>query len=83
MFSKMWASGVLVSALCLQVTAHAIVTPALTVKGLPTRADVQQPNAANPCGADVTNISSVIDAATTVPAGASGSFRVNATSFNG
>jgi len=83
MFSKIWASGVLISALCLQVAAHAIVTPALGVKGIPSRADVQRPNAANPCGAGVTNISSAINTATTVPAGASGSFQLNATSFNG
>lgn len=83
MLSKIWASCVLVSALCLEVTAHAIVSPALGVKGTPARSDAQQPSKASPCGPDVNDIASAIDSATAVPADATGSFSVNATSFNG
>jgi len=83
MFSKILASSVLVFALCHQVTSHAIVTPALGVNGTAIRADVQRPSSASPCGADVTDISTAIDAAMTVVVNANGSFQVNGTSFNG
>ncbi|KAF8816624.1 hypothetical protein BYT27DRAFT_7181445, partial [Phlegmacium glaucopus] len=46
------------------------------------RGDVKRPNTANPCGAGV-NISSEFDSSTAVAADATGSFKVNATSFNG
>jgi len=83
MFSKILASSVLVLALCHQVTSHAIVTPALGVKGTAKRANVQRPSSASPCGANVNNISNAIDSAMTVVVNANGSFNVNGTSFNG
>jgi len=83
MFPKIWTSSVLVLALCLQVAAHAVVSPPLGVKGTPKRADAQQPSQGSPCGPDVKNITSAIDSSTTVLADATGSFQVNATSFNG
>jgi len=83
MFSKIWASCVLVSVLCLEVTAHAIVSPALGVQGTPVKADVQQPNNASPCGPNIKDIASAIDSATVVSADAHGSFHFTATSFNG
>jgi hypothetical protein len=83
MFSKILASSVFVLALCHQVASHAIVTPALGVKGTAKRADVQRPNSASPCGAGVNDISTAIDSAMTVVANANGSFQVTGTSFNG
>jgi len=82
MVSKIWTSSVLVLAICLQVSAHASVAPVLGAKGAPTRADAQRPKAANPCGAGV-NIASGLDSSTAVAVDATGSFKVNATSFNG
>ena len=82
MFAKIWASSLLVLALCLQVTAHASVSPLLGVQGDATRADVKRPTGANPCGAGV-NIVSKFDSSTAVTADASGSVQLNATCFNG
>ena len=82
MFAKIWASSLLVLALCLQVTAHASVSPLLGVSGATTRADVQRPTAKNPCGAGV-NIVSEFKSSTAVTADASGSVQLNATCFNG
>lgn len=83
MFSKIWVSCVLVSVLCLQVTAHAIVSPALGINGTPVRADAQQPSTQSPCGKLVTNITSAIDSAMAVPVDKNGSFQVKAQNFNG
>lgn len=82
MFAKIWASSLLVLAICLQVTAHAAVSPPLGVTGAATRADVQRPTGANPCGAGV-DIASKFDSSTAVTADASGSVQLKATSFNG
>lgn len=82
MFSKIWTSCVLVSVLCLEVTAHAIVSPALGVQGTPKRADVQRPNNASPCGLNVKDIASAIDSATVVSADATGSVHLTALNFN-
>lgn len=82
MFAKVWASSLLVLALCLQVTAHAGVSPPLGVPGAATRADVQRPTAANPCGAGV-NIVSGFGSSTAATADASGSVQLNATCYNG
>jgi len=81
MFAKIWASSLLVLALCLQVTAHAAVSPALGIQGNPTRGDVQRPTSAKPCGN--VDITSKIGSSTLVPADASGSFIVNGICFNG
>jgi len=82
MLSKFWTSSVLLLGLCLQVSAHATVAPVLGVQGVPTRGDVKRPDTADPCGAGV-KISSDFDNSTAVIADATGSFKVNATSFNG
>lgn len=81
MFAKIWASSLLVLGLCLQVTAHAAVAPALGVQGNPTRGDVQRPSAAKPCGN--VDIASKIGSSTPVLADADGSFKVTGTCFNG
>jgi len=83
MFSKILTSSVLVLALSLRVTSHAIVTPPLGVNGTAVRADVQRPSTANPCGAHVSDIATAIDSATTVAVSANGSFHVTGASFNG
>jgi len=82
MYAKIWTSSLLVSALCLQVTAHATVSPVLGVQGAAVRADVKNPNTANPCGAGV-NIASEFDSSTAATADASGSVQLNATCYNG
>lgn len=82
MFAKIWASSLLVLALCLQVTAHAAVSPLLGVTGATTRGDVQRPTGANPCGAGI-NIASKFDSSTAATADAKGSVQLNATCFNG
>lgn len=82
MVSKIQISGLFLLALCLQVSAHASVVPVLGVSGTPSRADVKRPNSADPCGAGV-NIISQLDSSMAVAADATGSFKVNATSFNG
>jgi hypothetical protein len=82
MFAKIWASSLLVLALCLQVTAHATISPVLGVQGAAVRGDVQNPSTANPCGVGV-NIDSEFDSSTAVTADASGSVKLNATCYNG
>jgi hypothetical protein len=81
MFAKISASCLLLLALCLQVTAHAGVSPPLGVQGNLTRGEVQRPKGAKPCGN--VDVASKIDSSTPVLADASGSFKVSATSFNG
>lgn len=82
MLSKIWASSTLVLVLCLQVNAHATVAPVMGVQGNPSRGDVKRPNTADPCGASV-NIASEFNSSAAVTADATGSFTVNATSYNG
>jgi len=82
MFSKVWTSATLVLALCLQVNAHAAVSPALGVSGTPVRNDVKRPSTASPCGAGV-NIASTIDSSTAVAANAAGTINADAINFNG
>jgi len=82
MLLKIWASSVLVLALCLQVNAHATVAPVMGVQGNPSRGDVKRPGAADPCGTRV-NITSEFNSSTAVTADTTGSFKVNATSYNG
>lgn len=81
MFAKICASSLLVSALCLQVAAHAAVSPALGVKGVPVRRDVQRPSAAKPCGN--VDIASNIGTSTAAQADGNGIFNATMISFNG
>jgi len=82
MFAKIFASSLLVSALCLQVTAHALVSPGLGFPANPTRANVQRPSSKNPCG-KVGDIATLITTSTPVSADANGEFQADVTSFNG
>jgi hypothetical protein len=81
MFAKICASSLLVSALCLQVTAHALISPGLGFPANPTRSNVQRPSSKNPCGN--IDIASQISTSTPVIADANGEFQANVTSFNG
>lgn len=80
MFTKIWASSLLVSILCLQVTAHAAVSPALGVQEKIARKDVQIPSKNDPCGG--VNIAKNFGSSQTVPADANGNIRISATNFN-
>ncbi|KAI0077357.1 hypothetical protein K474DRAFT_1674898 [Panus rudis PR-1116 ss-1] len=82
MFSKFFISAALVLGLTLQVSAHAIITPALGVTGQAARSDVTRPSKANPCGGGV-NVASVVGQSTPVSLNADGTFAVNVTNFNG
>jgi hypothetical protein len=82
MFAKICASSFLVSALCLQVTAHALISPGLGFPANPTRSNVQRPSNKNPCG-NIGDIASQITTSTPVIADANGEFQVDVTSFNG
>jgi len=82
MFAKFCASSLLVSALCLQVTAHALISPGLGFPANPTRSNVQRPSSKNPCG-NIGDIASQITTSTPVIADANGEFQADVTSFNG
>jgi len=71
----------LVAALSIQVQGHALITPALGVKGKGVRDDVQRPSNNQPCGN--VNIAKNIDSSTPAVAGADGSFTLTVTNFNG
>ena len=81
MLEKIWASILLVFALCLQVTAHAAVSPVLGLQGAPTRADVKRPTGGSPCGAGV-DIGSEFDTSKMVTEDASGLVSLTASCFN-
>ncbi|KAJ7230266.1 hypothetical protein GGX14DRAFT_307941, partial [Mycena pura] len=80
MFSNVLKSTTALLALALYANAHAMTSPALGVKGFPTRNDVQRPSTSKPCG--TTDIASNIDTSTAVPAGPDGSVTLNVTNFN-
>jgi len=82
MFAKIWTSAALVLALCMQVSAHAAVSPALGVSGTPVRGNVKRPNNANACGAGV-DVAKTINTSTAVAANAAGQFNAVAINFNG
>ena len=67
--------------LTLHVQAHAIISPALGVKGAPTRNDVQRPSQQKPCGN--VNIAETIGTTQPIIAQAQGTFVANVTNFNG
>ena len=80
MFSNVLKSTTVLLAFALYANAHAMTSPALGVKGFPTRNDVQRPSTSKPCGN--TDIASNIDTSTAVPAGPDGSVTLNVTNFN-
>jgi hypothetical protein len=81
MFSKSYiVSALVLTALSLQVNAHAAISPMLGVKGAPQRSDVQRPSSASECGN--VNIANNIDTSTPVQAAADGTFTATVTNFN-
>jgi len=81
MFFKILLTSIFALVLSAQVSAHAIISPALGVKAAPVRNDVQRPSSASPCGN--VNIAQTLDASTPVTASKNGSFAANVTNFNG
>jgi len=81
MFTKAFAIGALVLASCLEVNAHAAVSPVLGLAAAPARSDVKRPNARAPCGRNV-DIATAIAASTPVQAAADGTFTMTVTNFN-
>jgi len=81
MLSKSFIAYAFLLCFTTSVNAHAIVNPALGVKGNATRNDVQRPSAAKPCGN--ANIAQSLDTSTPVPADANGTFSPTITDFNG
>ncbi|KAA1472433.1 hypothetical protein DENSPDRAFT_859448 [Dentipellis sp. KUC8613] len=80
MFSKSFFASLFVVALSTQAYAHAVISPALGVKGAPVRNDAKKPNANDECGG--VNIAQTL--ATTTPIVANGnSFTATITNFNG
>jgi hypothetical protein len=80
MFSKSFIASVFFLALMSSVNAHAVVAPALGVRGNPARSDVQRPSPAKPCGN--INIAQNFDTSTAVKANAKGIFAANITGFD-
>ena len=80
MFSKLF-SAALVLGLTLQVSAHAIINPALGVTGTARRNDVKRPSTASPCGNGV-NVAQQLAASTAVTMNGN-TFTTTVTNFNG
>jgi hypothetical protein len=80
MFSKSIIAPIFLLALTSSVNAHALIAPALGVKGDGTRNDVQRPSDANRCGN--VNIVQNLDTSTPVQAKADGTFLASITDFN-
>jgi hypothetical protein len=80
MFSKSLIALIFFLASTSSINAHAVVAPALGVKGNPARSDVQRPSQAKPCGN--INIAQNLDTSTAVKANAKGIFAANITGFD-
>ncbi|KAI0053144.1 hypothetical protein FA95DRAFT_1481999 [Auriscalpium vulgare] len=81
MFSKTLVSYVtLFLAVATSVQAHAAISPALGVEGVPVRSDVQRPSVSTPCGK--VNVAGSIGASTSVAATADGKFTFDIKNFN-
>ena len=80
MFFKSLIAPIFLLALTSSVNAHAVVAPALGVKGNPARSDVQRPSQAKPCGN--INITQNLDNSTAVNVNAKGIFTANITGFD-
>jgi len=80
MFTKSISSAAFVLlAISSQALGHALIEPALGVKGTGARSDVQRPSTASPCGS--VNVASALAASTPVVA-TNGAFTVNVQNFN-
>ena len=81
-FSKsLLAAACLVASLALDVSAHAVVSPALGVQGAPIRADAQRPRKnTTPCGK--TDVASTFDTTEPIAADDTNTFSATVTNFN-
>jgi len=80
MFSRTFIVSAIILAMGLQASGHAIVTPALGVKGNGSRNNVERPSTGKPCGkASLT----AIDTSTPAIAAADGTVQMTITNFNG
>ncbi|KAI0628213.1 hypothetical protein C8Q77DRAFT_479535 [Trametes polyzona] len=75
------ATAALCLGLSLQVSAHAVISPALGLQGKPVRNDAQRPKKGKECGN--TDIAKTFDSSTAVPVAANGTFPATITNFNG
>ncbi|KAF7321748.1 hypothetical protein MKEN_00696500 [Mycena kentingensis (nom. inval.)] len=78
---KYFTTASILLALVAHVSAHAMVNPALGVKGAPQRGDTQRPNNNNPCGN--VNIALKLDSSKATPVRADGTVKVQMINFNG
>ncbi|KAI0087398.1 hypothetical protein BDY19DRAFT_250717 [Irpex rosettiformis] len=80
MFSRLFFALTLLLSLSLQVSAHALIAPALGVQGTGARKDVQRPSTAKPCGN--ANIAQTIATSQAAQANAQGVVALTVTNFN-
>ncbi|KAI0266508.1 hypothetical protein BC834DRAFT_843099 [Gloeopeniophorella convolvens] len=80
MFSKSLIASILCLGLTSSVNAHALINPALGVKGTAVRGDVQRPSTADPCGN--VNIAQTLGTSTPVVAAADGTVSTTVVDFN-
>lgn len=81
MFSKIFLAFTLLLSLTLQVSAHALIQPALGVTGQGARSDVQRPSKQSPCGK--ANIAQTLASSQAAQVDAKGNVAVTVTNFNG
>lgn len=81
MFTKsVSAAAFVLLSISSQALGHALIEPAIGVKGTGARSDVQRPSTGSPCG--TVNVASVVGSSTPVVAN-NGAFTVNVQNFNG
>jgi hypothetical protein len=80
MFAKLFFALTFLLSISLQVSAHALITPAIGVSGKGARSDVQRPSAAKPCGN--ANIAQTLGSSTTAQLSAQDTFTATITNFN-
>ncbi|KAH9050869.1 hypothetical protein EDB83DRAFT_2226600 [Lactarius deliciosus] len=80
MVSKSFIAYAFLLCFTTSVNAHALISPALGVKGNGTRKDTQRPSTDKPCGK--INIAQSIDTSTTIALAADGTFSPSITNTN-
>ncbi|KZT28000.1 hypothetical protein NEOLEDRAFT_1176170 [Neolentinus lepideus HHB14362 ss-1] len=78
-FNKSVLVSIVAAGLSMQVSAHAIIAPALGVSGTPVRNDVQRPSANSECGN--VNVASTINTSTAITM-TGNTFTATVTNFN-
>ncbi|KAI0701397.1 hypothetical protein BC835DRAFT_246703 [Cytidiella melzeri] len=80
MLSKLFVASAFLLGLTAQVSAHALITPALGVTGAGARSDVQRPSTSTPCG--TVNIAQTINTSQAAQLSAQGTVAATITNFN-